>query len=370
MAQVTGRPRGGRRPIGKVLPGDARQHHRALVLQQLFDDGPRSRADLARETGLTKVTVSDLVAELLSTGMVTELGHRPGVRQGKPATLVGLADTAPVVVALDLSGDQTLRGAVVDLHGIILTAESVKLSEGEEAVTEVLAQIARLRQQVSRPVLGIGVGAPGIIDHAGTVLHAPNLGWSDLDLAGRVHRETGLPAYVANDANMATAAESSFGAGDDAGLLLVTIGHGVGGGVLVDGRVLAGPLLSSGEIGHVVVDPHGPTCACGNRGCLETLLAVPSLRRARTATELSAAGQRLGSVLSPVVTTLGIADVVLYGPAELLDGHLLRATQDALAHQTLPFVARQVHVRVVPLDKELVLKGAAALVRYREIGVV
>ncbi|MCK0112571.1 ROK family protein [Ornithinimicrobium sp. F0845] len=370
MTQVTGRPRGGRRPVGKVLPGDARRHHRALVLQQLFDDGPRSRADLSRETGLTRVTVSDLVAELLDTGMLVELGHRPGVRQGKPATLVGLADTAPVVVALDLSGDRILRSAVVDLHGGILTAESVELSEGEAAVAEVLALVARLREQLTRPVLGVGIGAPGIIDHAGTVLHAPNLGWSDLALAERVHRETGLPAYVANDANMATAAETSFGAGDDAGLLLVTIGHGVGGGVLVDGRVLAGPLLSSGEIGHVVVDPDGPTCACGNRGCLETILAVPTLRRAQTEAELVAAGQRLGSVLSPVVTTLGIADVVLYGPAELLDGHLLRATQDALAHQTLPFVARQVHVRVVPLADELVLKGAAALVRYREIGVV
>lgn len=370
MTQVTHRPRGSRRPLGKVLPGDARRHHLALVLQQLFDDGPRSRADLARETGLTRVTVSDLVSELLSTGMLAELGHRPGVRQGKPATLVGVAETAPVVLALDLSGDRILRGAVVDLHGTILTSVSRELSEGETAVGEVLSVVVGLRDQVSRTVLGVGIGAPGIIDATGRVLHAPNLGWSDLDLADRVQRDTGLPAYVANDANMATAAESTFGAGDESGLLLVAIGHGLGGGVLIDGRVLAGPLLSSGEIGHVVVDPDGPDCACGNRGCLETTLAVPALRETTAADELAAAGARLGSVLSPVVTTLGIADVVLYGPVELLDGHLLRATQDALAHQTLPFVAQQVRVRVVPLEDELVLKGAAAFVRYREIGVV
>ncbi|WP_109474100.1 ROK family transcriptional regulator [Ornithinimicrobium cavernae] len=370
MTQVTTRPRGGRRPLGKVLPGDARRHHLALVLQQLFDDGPRSRADLARETGLTRVTVSDLVSELLTTGMVAELGHRPGVRQGKPATLVGLADTAPVVIALDLSGDGILRGALIDLHGGILTAEATALSAGETAVREVLDLARRLREGATRTVLGVGIGTPGIVDHNGSVLHAPNLGWSELGLAARVQDELGLPAHVGNDANLATTAESTFGAGDEAGLLLVTIGHGVGGGVLIDGRVLSGPLLSSGEIGHVVVDAEGPTCACGNRGCLETTLAVPALRRADAATELATAGQRLGSVLSPVVTTLGIADVVLYGPAELLDGHLLRATQDALAHQTLPFVAQQVHVRVVPLENELVLKGAAAYVRYREIGVV
>lgn len=120
----------------------------------------------------------------------------------------------------------------------------------------------------------------------------------------------------------------------------------------------------------MVVEADGPTCACGNRGCLETTLAVPALRRASGESDLAAAGRRLGSVLSPVVTTLGIADVVLYGPTELLDGALLTAAQEALAHQTLPFVAQQVHVRVVPLEKELVLKGAAASVRYREIGVV
>lgn len=342
-----------------------------MVLQQLFDDGPRSRADLARETGLTRVTVSDLVSELLGTGMVAELGHRPGVRQGKPATLVGLAETAPLVVSLDLSGDRTLRGALVDLHGTILSAESAPLSEGETAVQELIDLARRLRDGASRPVLGIGVGTPGIVDDTGAVLHAPNLTWSDLPLASRMQEAVGLPTHVANDANMATTAEGTFGDGDDAGLLLVAIGHGVGGGVLVDGRVLAGPLLSSGEIGHVVVDPEGPTCACGNRGCLETTLAVPALRRsAGSQADLSSAGRRLGSVLSPVVTTLGIADVVLYGPAELLENDLLRATQDALAHQTLPFVAQQVHVRVVPLEAELVLKGAAAYVRYREIGVV
>lgn len=353
-----------------MLPGDARRHHLALVLQQLFDKGPRSRADLARETGLTRVTVSDLVSELLGTGMVAELGHRPGVRQGKPATLVGLADTAPVVIALDLSGDGILRGALIDLHGGILSSEHAALTSGESAVNQVLALVRALQESATRTVLGIGIGAPGIISDTGSVLHAPNLGWSELDLAEQVERETGLATHVANDANMATTAESTFGAGDEAGLLLVTIGHGVGGGVLVDGRVLSGPLLSSGEIGHVVVDEDGPTCACGNRGCLETTLAVPALREASTTGELAAAGARLGSVLSPVVTTLGIADVVLYGPVELLDGHLLRATQDALAHQTLPFVAQQVHVRVVPLENELVLKGAAAFVRYREIGVV
>src|SRR5688572_27891320 len=117
MSATTPARRATRRPSGKVLPGDTRRHHRAMVLQRLFDEGPRGRADLSRETGLARVTVSDLVAELITDGVMVELGTRPGTRQGKPATLVGLAGTAPVVVALDLSGDGTLQGGVVDLHG-------------------------------------------------------------------------------------------------------------------------------------------------------------------------------------------------------------------------------------------------------------
>lgn len=359
----------GRRPIGKVRPGDTRRHHRALILQQLVDDGARSRADLARETSLTRVTVSDLVAELIDEGFVTELGTRPGTHMGKPATLVGISEEAPVTIALDLSADGTLAGGIVDLDGRILVREEVGFTRGDSV--SIIADLAsRLRDSTTRRILGLGIGTPGIVDPNGTVVLAPNLGWEDLDLAGQLSTAFGLPVHVGNDANVAAVAESAFGAGDDSGLLLVTIGQGVGGGVLIDGRSLAGPLQSSGEIGHVVVDPAGRQCNCGNRGCLETFLAAPALRLLDDDAARGDVGIKLGSVLTPVVTTLGIADVVLYGPTELLEGALLDAVRGALARQTLPFVAQRVQVRLAPLSDELVLTGAAALVRYRELGVV
>lgn len=371
MTQINDAPRSnaGRRPVGKVRPGDARRHHRAMIIQQLVDDGARSRADLARETSLTRVTISDLVAELIDDGFLTELGTRPGTHMGKPATLVGLSDESPVVIALDLSAEGLLSGGVVDLHGNILTREQVEFRRGDDfAVVAELTQ--RLQGTTARRILGVGVGTPGIVDRDGTVLIAPNLAWEDFDLAGELAAATGLTVHAGNDANVAAGAESAFGAGDDGGLLLLTIGQGVGGGVLIDGRPLSGPLLSSGEIGHVVVDPDGRQCACGNRGCLETFLAAPALRLLETDEALADVGTRLGSVLTPVVTTLGIADVVLYGPTELLEGPLLDAVRGALARQTLPFVAQRVQVRLAPLSDELVLTGAAALVRYRELGVV
>ncbi len=359
----------GRRPVGKVLPGDARRHHRALILQQLVDDGARSRADLARETSLTRVTVSDLVAELMDDGFLVELGTRPGTHMGKPATLVGISENSPVALALDLSADGHLSGAIVDLDGKILSREQVEFSRGDDI--SVIAGLAlRLRESTTRRILGVGIGTPGVVDDEGTVLTAPNLGWENVDLAGQLSTALGVPVHAGNDSNVAAVAESTFGDGDDQGMLLLMIGSGVGGGVLIDGRALAGPLMSSGEIGHVVVDPGGRQCSCGNRGCLETFLAAPALRLLDNDADRSEVGLRLASVLTPVVTTLGIADVVLYGPAELLDGALLESVRGALAQQTLPFVAQRVQVRLVPMRDELVLTGAAALVRYRELGVV
>ncbi|MEJ7635278.1 ROK family transcriptional regulator [Aeromicrobium sp.] len=369
IKEAPSRSTAGRRPVGKVRPSDTRRHHRALILQQLVDGGARSRADLARETALTRVTISDLVAELIAEGFLDELGTRPGTHMGKPATLVGISPTAPVTIALDLSADGQLAGGVVDLVGRILVREQVAFRRGDDF--SVISDLAsRLRDATPRRILGVGIGTPGIVDASGTVVLAPNLGWEDFDLAGELAAAIDLPVHAGNDANVAAVAESAFGSGDDGGLLLVTIGQGVGGGVLIDGRALAGPLQSSGEIGHVVVDPEGRQCNCGNRGCLETFLAAPALRLLETDAARADVGSKLGSVLTPVVTTLGIADVVLYGPAELLEGALLDSVRNALARQTLPFVAQRVQVRLAPLSDELVLTGAAALVRYRELGVV
>ncbi len=373
VTQIKEQPRrsttAGRRPVGKVLPGDARRHHRALILQQLVDHGARSRADLARETSLTRVTISDLVAELIEEGFLIEQGTRPGTHMGKPATLVGMSEDAPVAIALDLSADGHLTGAVVDLDGKILTREQVEFSRGDDIA--VIAGLAvRLRESTPRRILGVGIGTPGIVDGDGTVIIAPNLGWENVDLAAQLSASLGLPVHAGNDSNVAAVAESAFGAGDDQGMLLLMIGSGVGGGVLIDGRALSGPLMSSGEIGHVVVDPGGRQCSCGNRGCLETFLSAPALSLLDNDDDRRHVGTKLATVLTPVVTTLGIADVVLYGPTELLEGALLESVRAGLAQQTLPFVAQRVQVRLVPMHDELVLTGAAALVRYRELGVV
>ena len=145
------------RPRGKLLQEDARRHHRSLLLQLLFREGPASRADLARSSGLTRVTVSDLVGEMLADGYVTELGAPAESRVGKPPTLVGLAADSHHIIGLDLSETDRMSGAVVNLAGTVQARHEVHVdgAEGEQAVELVLALASRLMTMTDRPVLGV-----------------------------------------------------------------------------------------------------------------------------------------------------------------------------------------------------------------------
>jgi predicted NBD/HSP70 family sugar kinase len=364
----------------KALPGDARRHNRALVLRTLFRSGPLSRADLARATHLTRAATSDLVADLLAEGLVEELGVRADQGVGKPATLLGMVPDAYLVVAVDLSDDARFGAALVNLAGKVLDRRTVERRgrTGTDAI-RLAAELAGDVAAVSaRPVLGIGVGTPGVVDPAGVVLEAPNLGWQTLDLADRLAADVPWPVHVANDANAAALAELTFGEAPDRNLLLVKIGQGVGAGVIVDGRLVLGTHFAAGEIGHVVVDPRGHRCACGRTGCLETAVAAPLLRQRLAAVDgdahaarrvLVTAGRRLGEALAPVVSTLNLRQVVLSGPLDVLDEAFRRAALAAIRRRTMPAVGEYVDLRFSSLGEDDVLLGAAVLVLDRELGI-
>ena len=377
------------RPTTKVLPEHARAHNRALVLQHLFHSGPLSRADLARSTGLTRVTVSDLVASLMAEGVAVELGPRPEGRIGKPATLVGVRTDAFQIVAVDLADDERMHGAVLDLSGEVRERRSAALRgrTGDAAVQALLALCRDLVAVATAPVLGVGVGSPGVVDVAGTVLQAPNRGWYDLPLAALLGEALGLPVHVANDANTAVLGELTYGGASGSGLLVLTVGEGVGAGTVLDGRLVQGHRHAAGELGHVTAvderddsdgSPLGPPllCACGRRGCLETVLSVPALRR-RVAglgpreadAALAAVGRRLGVVLAPVVSALDLSEVVLSGPAELLDGALREAALAALRERTMPVISSDLQLRMTSLGEDGALSGVAVLVLSGQLGV-
>lgn len=366
------------RPTTKVMPGQARGHNRSLVLQSLYSDGPQSRADLARVTALTPVTIGALISDLLAEGLAVELGTRTASRVGKPATLVGFDPDAAHIVSIDLSPDQRVRGAVLDLNGTILTGTEVDRAgrTGSAAVELVTELAAELVAGAQRPVLGVGVGSPGVVDASGTVLDAPNLGWTRVPLAATLKAALDRPVHVANDADAAALAEHSFGGAGDAGVLVVTVGLGVGAGILLDGALVRGERFAAGEIGHVTVEERGADCACGRTGCLETVLAAPQLRsrleglpEADQRRALANAGKRLGVALAPVISTLDLGAIVLNGPPDLLGGALLESLNATVRRRVMPVVADALDIRLSTLHENSVLLGASVLVLSGQLGV-
>ncbi len=367
------------RATAKAVPEDARRHNRSLMLQSLITDGPLSRADLARATHLTPTSTSDLVAGLLEEGLVEDLGRHEARGVGKPATLVGIVPDARHIVTLDLSADEDVHGAVVDLIGKILYRRTVAREErtGQEAVALAVRLARELTAATEQPILGVGVGSPGVVDPEGVVLEAANLGWHDLPLARHLGSVLDLPVHVANDANAAVLADYALGDESSDNLLLVKVGKGVGAGLLIAGQLFTGDRSAAGEIGHVTVDERGELCACGRRGCLETAIAVPRLRarlavardeRARVKV-LEAAGRRLGLALATVVSALNLDDVVLSGPPDVVTEAFRAAALATIRRRTIPSVGEHVSLRFDSLGDDDVLLGAAVLVRSAELGV-
>lgn len=363
-----------------ATPGDAKQHNRALIMRTLYATGPASRADIARSTGLTKVTVSGLVAELISQGLLHELGQQELQRPGKPAILVDIARDAHAVLCLDLSNHERFRGALLDLNGNVLEKRDAERAgaTGDAAVSLAIELALELQPMSPLPLLGIGVGTPGVVDDRGIVRTAPNFGWTSVPLQRLLSERTGVPTFVANDANASALAEYSFGDTSE-DFILITIGQGVGSGLILDGHPVTGSSFASGEIGQVMVGTDlGIDAPYSREQVLEHWLSVPALTRALAeagdAAEdrervLSEAGRRLGIALAPVVGVLNLAGVVLAGPAELLEGTLANATLDMLSRRTMPDSHDGLDLHISAQGEELVLRGALATVLKQQLGV-
>jgi predicted NBD/HSP70 family sugar kinase len=368
------------RSANKLARGDMRSTNRRLVLQHLVDDSPLSRAELARRTGLTPATVSGLVADLEATGLISiddTASHLP--RVGKPPTLLKIRPEAFSVIAVDLADPVVIRVVVLDLVGTIVAdlSEPIGNMVGDDVVRAVVGIIQQAVETAPNPVLGIGVGTPGVVTDDGVVVEAGQFEWKDLELRAQMTASLGFPVHLINDANAAAIAEFTRGAHDSNDLAVVTIGSGVGAGFVVNGQPFLGSHRAAGEIGHLVVEPGGPLCDCGHRGCLETFVALPRLEAAlRDADDdgmgvgvRRAAAERLGVALASIVAIMDLDLVLISGPRSLLGDGFCEAAAVSLERRCLVAVASSVSVQFTTLGADNVILGAAGLVMNRELGV-
>ncbi|MEV7965632.1 ROK family transcriptional regulator [Sphaerisporangium sp. NPDC088356] len=262
---------------------DVRAANLAVVLRFVRENAPCSRADIAASTGLNKATVSSLVADLVDRRLLRETGLTEN-RVGRPATMLVLDGSPYAAIGIEVNVDY-LTAVAVDLSGTELLSWRRSFAGATATPNQAVAAVAALARRVlnrmgkeARHVLGLTVAVPGLVDVSGSVRIAPNLGWRDVDLSGdlaKALRDPGFPVLVDNDANLAVLAEHRFGPHGGADDLVYLTGEvGVGAGVIMDGRLRRGGQGFAGEIGHIQIDPSGPECRCGRRGCLEAVAGL------------------------------------------------------------------------------------------------
>lgn len=371
---------------------DVRSPTRELAREVLIH-GPIARSDLIRRLGLSAASLTRLSRPLLDDGFLIESDERARGGIGRPVRPLDVRVDAHWHVGVKLTGEHAF-GVATDLRAAVLAEAVVELGDHSperivEAVAEIVAELTSAVGTVAPTALGVSIG--GRVSGSRVVVRAPFLGWSDIDLGGLLATRLALPVVVANDVVALTEAEHWFGLGrgvDD--FAVITIGAGVGYGLVVHGRQRITRDTGLGLGAHHPLDPTGPLCSDGHRGCSSAMLSIPSIRAsvsegsgrdvsyedvlalagagdpaARTVTEQ--AGRALGRFIAAVANLTMVDTVVLAGEGIGLVPLVRTRIEEALAEDRDPD-ASVVELLIGASDFGIWARGAATMAIQSRIG--
>ncbi|MFG3497252.1 ROK family protein [Streptomyces sp. NPDC047928] len=374
-------------------PGSQTSLHRAnleRVVRAVRMAGSLTQAEIARATGLSAATVSNIVRELKDGGTVEVTPTSAG---GRRARSVSLSGDAGIVIGVDF-GHTHLRVAVGNLAHQVLAEESEPLdvdassAEGFDRAERLVKRLIETTGIGQDKVIGVGLGVPGPIDVSSGTLGSTSIlpGWTGINPSQELSGRLGVPVYVDNDANLGALGELVWGAGRGVrDLAYIKVASGVGAGLVIDGQIYRGPGGTAGEIGHITLDESGPVCRCGNRGCLETFTAAryvlpllrpghgPDLTMERVvqlAREgdpgcrrvVADVGRHIGSGVANLCNLLNPSRVVLGGDLAEAGELVLAPIRESVSRYAIPSAARQLSVAPGALGGRAEVLGALALV--------
>ncbi|GIN70690.1 xylose repressor [Bacillus sp. J14TS2] len=257
--------------------------NRTIILNKIRTDGPISRATIAKQTNLTPPTVSSLVNELITSGLVIESEQGQSVGGRKPTLLV--IDQAHYhIIGLDV-GTTVIRAVLIDLSGVMIEQIEVPipLSISKDSLLKLIENtiMKLILPHKEKELIGIGIGMHGVVDvKTGVSIYAPGLNLHDIPLKDELEKRFDLHVKVDNDVRAMAFGEYWFAnEKNHDNMAVLNIGHGVGAGVILNGKLFHGEHDLAGEIGHMTIDIHGKLCSCGNHGCWETLISGPAIGR-------------------------------------------------------------------------------------------
>jgi N-acetylglucosamine repressor len=376
--------------------------NKSTILNMIRMHGPISRAEIAKLTGLTPPTVTNIVGELLESGLVVEssLGESTG---GRKPIMLRINASRFRVIGIHVRSDR-LEAASAQLDGVIKHHCRRELTDQPDretflrALRDITEEAMKEARSLDLPVLGIGVGMHGLVDpFKGESIFAPHFGLRHVPIRAALEKATGLPVEVENDVRAIALAESWFGEGRDlADFVCVNVDTGIGAGIFLNRELYRGSAFSAGELGHTIVDPDGPPCRCGNHGCLEALADeraiverakhTPGLKEkvkyasglslrdviamAESGEEeagriLSDAGYWLGIGIANLVNLLNPARVILHGGVARAGDRIMGPLRETVQSRAHAAKAKPVSIVVSCLGDRAAVMGAFTLALKR-----
>ncbi|WP_106815286.1 ROK family transcriptional regulator [Microbacterium timonense] len=361
-------------------------------LFQLLRDGvPRTRAELAKATGLARSTVAARVDQLMRMGLISPVAEAVSTG-GRPPSLFALNPAAKVVIAADV-GASHATVAVTDLNGTVLAdqSEPLDIALGPEPVlnwlvegaTALLARVGRDRSQVA----AIGIGVPGPVEHStGLPVNPPIMpGWDRFDIPGWLNQHLDVPVLVDNDVNIMALGERAVAWPGVEHLMFVKIATGIGAGLISGGTLLRGAQGVAGDIGHVqVARAADVACRCGNRGCLEAIASGPAIARtlrdqgvdARTGSDVvdlvkrgnieaiqavRQAGRDIGEVLTTCVSLVNPSVITIGGSMARVGEHLIAGVRETVYTRSIPLATEHLSIVQSAAAERAAVIGASML---------
>jgi predicted NBD/HSP70 family sugar kinase len=363
----------------------------SLIIELVRRADSISRADLARQSLLSAPTVSTIVDKLLARGILIEVSTAPS-SGGRPPVLLSVDPKAGYVIGIKLRGD-SLTTVVCDLAAQIVATQELHVplvGDPVAAIHAVEIEVKRALRNAKVPrskVLGVGIGLSGIIEtSSGTCNFSHLLQWRDVELAEPLRRRLDMPVWVDNDVNTLAVAEKWAGDAHDArDFVTLTVGRGIGLGIVIDRSLYRGANGATGEFGHMIVEPGGSKCECGRFGCLEAMVGEDALRRRvgerhgrqlsrdelialvvagddATLEVIESAGRKLGLAVANMITLLNPEMLIICGEGTELGSHFLDPIVTAVREQTFADLGRWLEIKVQRWGDEAWAVGAATLV--------
>jgi N-acetylglucosamine repressor len=372
-----------------------RAMNRSIILNVIKTKGEIARAEIARQTGLSPATVTAITAELIEDDLVFEkaAGDSSG---GRPPILLAVNPSGGYVVGIKLTETHAI-GALTDLEANVITKKTILLESQEPS--EVVCELALLSTELmvaaglpQTKLLGVGIGLAGIIDYAqGILRQSPFFSWRDLPLRSLLQAQLHVPVYVDNDVNTLTHAEKWFGSGQGIhNFLVITVGRGIGMGIVINGQFYRGASGGAGEFGHITIEHNGRACSCGKQGCLEALVSEPGLLQTAaiaasnghlpvvdtieefltlveqenpTAVQiLNDAGKLLGRAIANVVNVLNPKKIILGGEGVRLGDPFFQPMKDEIFNNATAVLTADLQIQVEPWGDDAWARGAASQV--------